>query len=207
MYSMGTFQRQTIWPIMLGSIACATGITVLAWAISSDELNTVYGMMALSGFGVGIRMSPATIHGLAYFPANTAAIECIFAFAFPFGGTVGLTIMNSVFNNKVGTAPTSVNAKGAIMYAFYAIVPFMWLCVILATFLGNTWINEDGKHEIVNGAYLWSLVTRKQLVRETRTRGSADWTACTHAEAGAEVEAQTATRHGRGQDRTLKESI
>lgn len=178
------FPRQTIHPLMLGSIASAVGITVLAWAINAGEVNTVYGMMALSGFGVGIRMSPSTMHGLAYFPASTASITCIFAFAMPFGGAVGLTIMSSVFNNKVG--PAYENAKDAIMYAFYTIVPFMWLCVILATFLGNTWVNKEGNHEVVNGAYIWSHMTRKRLFRETRTRGGGDWAANANVEAKSE---------------------
>lgn len=201
MFMVNRFPRQTIYPLMLGSVASAVGITVLAWAINAGELNAVYGMMALSGFGVGIRMSPSTMHGLAYFPANTASITCIFAFALPFGGAVGLTIMSSVFNNKVGSVPTSADAKEAIMYAFYAISPFMWLCLVLATFLGNTWINKNGDHEVVDGAYLWSLVTRKRLVRETRTRGGDDWAT------NASVEAKTATSHGHGHDHTRREPV
>lgn len=175
---------------------------MLAWAINAGNLNLVYGMMALSGFGVGIRMSPSTMHGLAYFPASTASITCVFAFALPFGGAVGLTIMSSVFNNKVGPAPTYANAKTAIMDAFYAIVPFMWLCVILGTFLGNTWVNKNSDHEVVNGAYLWSLVTRKYLVKETRTRGGGDWVAN-----NVESEAKTTTQHDHSHDRTCRESV
>lgn len=87
------------------------------------------------------------------------------------------------------------------MNAYYAIVPFMWLCVILATFLGNTWINKDGNHEVVNGAYLWSLVTCKHLIRETRTRGGGDWAA------DASFEAKTATTQDYSHDRTLRESV
>jgi hypothetical protein len=41
----------------------------------------------------------------------------------------------------------------------------------LTTFLGNVWILKDGGHEVVNGAYLWSFVTRKKLTRELMTRG------------------------------------
>lgn len=186
---------------MLGSIASAVGLTLLAWAINADQVNIVYGMMALSGFGVGIRMSPSTMHGLAYFPASTASITCIFAFAQPFGGAVGLTIMSSVFNNKIGASPTYASAKEAIMYAFYAIVPLMWLCVILATFLGDTWINKDGNHEVVNGAYLWRLVTRKNLIRETRTRGGGDWAA------DASFEAKMATIQDYSHDHTPRESV
>lgn len=201
MFMIQRFPRQTIYPLMLGGIASAVGITVLAWAINAGELNTVYGMMALSGFGVGIRMSPSTMHGLAYFPANTASITCIFAFAMPFGGAVGLTIMSSVFNNKVGPSPTYASAKEAIMYAFYAISPFMWLCLVLTTFLGNTWINKNGNHEVVDGAYFWSLVACKRLPKETRTRGGGDWAA------NANAEDKAAIGHGHSRDRTMRESV
>lgn len=167
---------------MLGSISSAVGITLLAWGINVGNLNLIYGMMSLAGFGVGIRMSPSTMHGLAYFPNYTASITCVFAFALPFGGAVGLTIMSTVFNNKITDQITYSDAKEAIMFAFYSILPFMWLCVILNTFLGNTWVKDDGNHEVVNGAYLWSLITRRKLVRESRTRGDGGWNTATSVE-------------------------
>lgn len=142
---------------------------MLAWAIDVGNVDAIYGMMALAGFGVGIRMSPSSMHGLAYFPANTAQITCVFAFALPFGGAIGLTIMSTVFNNKLGAS--DANAKDAIKYAYYAIAPFMWLCVIAVLFLGNVWVADSGDHEVADGAYLLSLVTGKRLARETRHRG------------------------------------
>jgi hypothetical protein len=57
------------------------------------------------------------------------------------------------------------------MWAFIAIIPFMWLCLLLTAFLGNVWILKDGGHKVVHGAYLWSFVTRKRLMRERITRG------------------------------------
>jgi hypothetical protein len=87
----------------------------------------------------------------------------------PFGGTLSLTLMSTVFNNKSGA--NHANAKRGIQYGFIALVPFMWVAVILSTFLGNVWIKKDGGHEVVNGAYLWSFITRKKLIREQRTRG------------------------------------
>lgn len=173
-FMVNRWPRQTIYPLMLGSITSAVAVTVLIWAINAGKVSVVYGMMALAGHGVGIRMSPSSMHGLAYFPANTAQITCVFAFAMPFGGAVGMTIMSAVWNNKLG--PHDEFAKSAIMYSYYAILPFMWLCVVACTFLGNVWVKKDGSHEVVNGAYLWSLITRKKLARETRHRGGSDWT-------------------------------
>ncbi|KUI54463.1 hypothetical protein VP1G_01841 [Cytospora mali] len=173
MFSVNVWPRQTLYPLLLGGITSAVGITVLAWAINAQNINLVYGMMALTGHGVGIRLSPASMHGLAYFPGSTAAITCLFSFALPFGGMIALTIMSTVFNNKSGT--DDENAKSGIMWAFVALIPIMWLCVLLTTFLGNVWVSKESDHEVVNGAYLWSFVTRKRLVREKRARDGTSW--------------------------------
>ncbi|ROW16781.1 hypothetical protein VPNG_01491 [Cytospora leucostoma] len=170
MFSVNVWPRQTIYPLLLGGITSAVGITVLVWAIKAQNPSVIYGMMALTGHGVGIRLSPATMHGLAYFPSNTSAITCLFSIAMPFGGMIALTMMSTVFNNKSET-----NDKSAIMWAFVALIPFMWLCVLLTTFLGNVWVHKEGNHDVVNGAYLWSLLIRKRLVKEKRTREGPGW--------------------------------
>ncbi|KAJ5912356.1 hypothetical protein N7504_001239 [Penicillium tannophilum] len=169
MFASNIWPRQTLPTLILGSLTSAVGITVLAWAVKKAQTDVIYGMMALVGFGIGSRINPASLHGLAYFPAMTAQISCLVSFALPFGGLVGLTIMSTVFTNKSGTDES--NPKQGIMWAFIAMIPFMWISVILTTFLGNVWIKKDGGHEVVNGAYLWSLVTRKELTRERRDRG------------------------------------
>ena len=171
MFCSNVWPRQTLPAILLGSITSAVGITVLVWAIDSGKTSVIYGMMALTGHGIGMRMIPASMHCLAYFPTMTASITFLGSFAIPFGGTISLTLMSTVFNNKSGAQHT--DAKRGIKFGFIALVPFMWLCVVLATFLGNVWVMTDGVHEVVNGSYLWSLMTRKKLVRERRTRGDA----------------------------------
>jgi MFS family permease len=168
MFSSNVWPRQTIPALLLGSITSSVGITVLAWAVHAAETSVIYGMMALVGHGVGIRMNPASLHGLAYFPTMTAQISCLVSFAVPFGGLVGLTIMSTVFTNKSGSG--GLDPQRGIMWAFIAMIPLMWLSVLLTTFLGNVWIRKDGGHEVVDGAYLWSFVTRKKLDRQRRDR-------------------------------------
>lgn len=170
MFSSNVWPRQTFPALLLGSITSATGITVLAWGVHAGKTSVIYGMMALVGHGVGMRMNPASLHGLAYFPAMTAQISCLASFAVPFGGLLGLTIMSTVFTNKSGVA--EMDAKGGIMWAFIAMMPFMWLSVLLTTFLGNVWILKEGGHEVANQFYLWSLVLRRTVVRERRDRGA-----------------------------------
>ncbi|PSR82923.1 major facilitator superfamily domain-containing protein [Coniella lustricola] len=173
MFMLNRVPRQTIYPLLLGSLSAAAAITVLAIAIEKNNINLVYGMMALAGFGVGSRMSPSTTHGLAHFPGSTAQITCVFAFAQPFGGAVGMTLMSAVWNNKLGHYDDF--AKSAITYSYYAIIPFMWLCVIACLFLGNVWILKSGGHEIVTGVYFWGAI-RGSNVKETRIRGGDhDW--------------------------------
>jgi hypothetical protein len=76
--------------------------------------------------------------------------------------------MSTVFTNKSGES--QLDPQRGIMWAFIAMMPVMWLSVLLTTLLGNVWIRKEGGHEVVNGAYLWSFVTRKKLDRERRDR-------------------------------------
>ncbi|KAK2608351.1 hypothetical protein N8I77_006969 [Diaporthe amygdali] len=169
-YATNTWPRETFPPLFLGSITSAVGITVLAWATHVGETSTILGMMALTGHGVGMRMSPSALHGLAFFPDMTVQITCLVSLAVPLGGTVALTMMSTVFNNKSG--PNNQDAKEGIMYAFVSLIPFMWLCVVCTTFLGNAWILDDDGHEVAYGNYFWSWAVGAALPRERRDRGS-----------------------------------
>lgn len=169
MFGSNVWPRQTLPSLMLGATTAAVGVTVLPWAIKAGNRSVMYGMMALVGHGVGMRMNPGTLHGLAYFPTLTAPITVLFAFAMPFGGTVSLTLMSTVFNNKGGE--TTEQARDGIFWAYVAMIPFMWVCLVLTTFLGNAWLGKDGSHEVVDGAYIWNSLLRRKLTRERRVRG------------------------------------
>lgn len=168
-YATNTWPRETFPPLFLGSITSAVGITVLAWATHEGSTSTILGMMALTGHGVGMRMSPSALHGLAFFPDMTAQITCLVSLAVPLGGTVALTLMSTVFNNKSG--PDNQKARQGIMYAFVSLIPFMWLCVVGTMFLGNVWILKDGSHEITHASPLWGWAVGRELPREKRARG------------------------------------
>ena len=168
MFSSNVWPRQTFPALFLGSITSAVGMTVLAWGVQAGKTSLIYGMMALVGHGVGMRMNPASLHGLAYFPAMTAQISCLASFAVPFGGLLGLTIMSTVFTNKSGVG--QADAKHGVMWAFVAMMPVMWMSVLITTFLGNVWILKEGGHEVLNGSYLWGLIFGKDTVRERRDR-------------------------------------
>ncbi|KAL6352023.1 hypothetical protein LRP88_14836 [Fusarium phalaenopsidis] len=159
--------RQTWHPIMLGAVVEAIGLGVLAWALWKEHDPTVYGMMVLTGVGIGIRLMPVPLHGMAYFPKRIAAVISLMEVSDPFGGTLGLTIMTTVLNNVAGDLRR--RAKKGIVLAFVAIFPFMVLCVIASAFLGNVYISTDSAEEdeqsnvIYQGVFFWAWVRGKKI--------------------------------------------
>ncbi|KAI8711838.1 MFS domain-containing protein [Fusarium sp. LHS14.1] len=176
---------------MLGAVIEAIGLGVLAWALWKEHDPTVYGMMVLTGVGIGIRLLPVPLHGMAYFPKRIAAVISLMEVSDPFGGTLGLTIMTTVLNNVAGVGDLGdlagydftessdmseqemedlrQRAKKGIVLAFVAIFPFMVLCVIASAFLGNVYISTNASDEdeqsnvIYQGVFFWSWVRRKKI--------------------------------------------
>ncbi|KAL2141536.1 hypothetical protein VTI28DRAFT_2236 [Corynascus sepedonium] len=168
MFFMNVWPRQTFSSLLVGTSCSAVGITVIAWACHTDYTNLIYGMMALTGFGVGVNANPSTLHALAYAPGMTAAITCLSCFAIPFGGSITLTIMTTVFNNRSGA--NHDDPRAGIVWAFISIMPIMWLAVIITTFLGNVWIGKDGNYDVVHGVWFWNLLRGRRLERVTMAR-------------------------------------
>ncbi|KAL8335600.1 hypothetical protein RB598_009677 [Gaeumannomyces tritici] len=186
----------TFAPLMLGSVVEAVGVGVLAWALYDENIATIYGMMALTGAGTGLRFLPVQLHAVGFFPRHIATIISLMGVMLPFGGTLGLTVMTAVFNNNLlgrgddGTnahnfdelsrLPEEVRAaamgkiKMAIVWAFVAIVPFMVLCMLAASLLGNVKITRDAQNQepsdeegergkgVVEGIYLLHLLRRNR---------------------------------------------
>ncbi|PWI73841.1 hypothetical protein PCL_09117 [Purpureocillium lilacinum] len=94
--------RMTFPPLFLGTLIEMVGVGVLAWALYMERTATVFGMMALVGCGMGLRFMVAPLHGIGIFKAHRAAVIGLMAVAVPFGGTIGLTVMSTVFNNTSG---------------------------------------------------------------------------------------------------------
>jgi hypothetical protein len=195
------YPRQTFAPLFLGSIIEAIGITVLAWALNQGHAPTIYGMMGLTGAGTGLRFMPGSLHGIAFFPNHIASVIALTSFAVPFGGTLAMTIMDTVFNNKANLQPDSSSAsnlpsgssprsgvsfsnfiesistlppeeqaaihetaKKGIVWAFIAILPFMWLCVVAAAFLGNVKITRNRKTDEQGGTDFSENVTESSFL-------------------------------------------
>lgn len=109
MYLCNRSPGQTFWPLLLGSVEEAAGLGALTWAVSASRSSIVSGMMVLTGAGTGLRFMPASLHVAGVWPDRLAPAMSLMRFAMPFGGTLGLTIMNAIFNSKFTSAISSLS--------------------------------------------------------------------------------------------------
>jgi len=115
MYMCNVFPRQTFFPLWVGSILEGAGFAVLAWATKERKSVLVNVMMGVSGAGTGMRMMPGTLHAAGVWPKRKAAVISLMDFSIPFGGTLAITIMSSVFYNKFNNGINStVTGNGDI---------------------------------------------------------------------------------------------
>ena len=172
MFICNRWPQKTWPPLAFGTVVEALGITLLAVALRMGHLPTVYGMLAFTGVGTGIRLMPGTLHGVGYYRKNIASIVSLASLAISLGGTLASTIMLNIFNNKLSNAGISLVhgesssassfsqiaelpedqqeylrriAKAGIIIAFYGISAFMWLGVVAIAFIGNVDIKKDVK--------------------------------------------------------------
>ena len=102
MFTCNVWPRMTFPPLAFGTAVEAIGITLLAAALHWGHLATIYGMLALTGVGTGIRLMPGTLHGVGYFRRQIASIVSIMNLAVSLGGTLASTIMLNVSQPKKG---------------------------------------------------------------------------------------------------------
>ncbi|KAH7093229.1 major facilitator superfamily domain-containing protein [Paraphoma chrysanthemicola] len=167
------YPRQTIWPLLLGTVVETGAIGALSWAIRARQKTAVNVLMGVAGFGTGIRFMPENLHLTGMYRDKIAVILGLLSFAGPFGGTIALTIMGSVFQNKMsayfaggsGSARFDINssaaleainslsseklehfrsaAASAVSWSFISILPFLAISILAALMLGNVWISRD----------------------------------------------------------------
>jgi hypothetical protein len=172
MFSCNVWPKITFPPLFLGTIIETAGVAMLTWAVTTRRVALVNGMMGLAGVGTGLRFMPNTLHAAGIWPERLAPTMSVMDFSLPFGGTLALAIMGSVFNNKmagvflgtrnnhgfnihntesldsIANLPKQAQdvirnaAKRAVMWAFVSITPLLGLSVLAAAFLGNVWIGK-----------------------------------------------------------------
>jgi len=178
------YPKQTFHPL-LGSIITPVVITILAIVLNNGNKNPIFGMLVMTGVGIGVRFMPGTLHGVGYFPNQIASIVSLLLLSVSLGGTLGITVMTNVFNGRLrkrginlSGAGASLNgiaglsgdqqsvlrseAKGAISLAFWAVSAFLWLGLGLCVGLGNVDIGAKGVGRACRGSYLGSLLRKKE---------------------------------------------
>ncbi|KAF2496036.1 MFS general substrate transporter [Lophium mytilinum] len=100
MFLCNVWPAQTFTPLFFGSITECAGLAALIYAVSVRHRALVNGMIAIAGVGTGLRFMPLTLHVAGIWPTRLAACMSLMSFVFPFGGTIGISMMGSVFSNK-----------------------------------------------------------------------------------------------------------
>ncbi|EPS36487.1 hypothetical protein H072_9999 [Dactylellina haptotyla CBS 200.50] len=104
------YPKQTWLPMFLGSWIEPLGLGLLAYALTIRNVAMVNGFLALSGVGTGIRFMPGTLHAVGMEPKRIARVVSLMGFVLPLGGTLGLTMMGSVFNNELAKGFSGIGA-------------------------------------------------------------------------------------------------
>ncbi|OKL59442.1 hypothetical protein UA08_05301 [Talaromyces atroroseus] len=110
MFMCNAWPAQTFFTLLAGTIQETVGLAVLTWAMHSGNNSVIKGVMVLAGAGTACRFMPMTLHVAGIWPKNIAPAMSLMRFAQPFGGTLALTIMGSVFNNKFAFDDSSSNS-------------------------------------------------------------------------------------------------
>ncbi|KZF21408.1 major facilitator superfamily transporter MFS-1 [Xylona heveae TC161] len=103
MFLCNIWPSQTFWPLFSGTIIETVGVALITWATRARNSGVVNGMMVVAGAGTGLRFMPGSLHMAGIWPERIAPAMSINRFFLPFGGTIALTIMGSVFNNKMAS--------------------------------------------------------------------------------------------------------
>src|SRR4051812_22126250 len=101
MFACNVFPRQTFPPLFLGLVSMCVALGLLSKALEDGKDAFIFGMMGLSGFGVGLTLMPAPLHAIARRPNQLAIVVGLLQFCPPFGGPVALAIMGCVMNNRL----------------------------------------------------------------------------------------------------------
>lgn len=166
--------RMTYPPLFLGTILETFGVAFLALAMHKGHSPTIFGLMALSGVGMGLKFMVAPLHGIGLFKTHRATVLALIGIAVPFGGTLGLTIMYTVFNNISGldvensgnySEDTISQVQHGVVCGYASIIPFMALSCIACLFMGTIILGKENSGNrlktddvVIHEPYLWYLL-------------------------------------------------
>ncbi|KAF7453452.1 ProP, Permease major facilitator superfamily [Pyrenophora tritici-repentis] len=103
--------RQTYSPLLLGSIVECLGLTLLTYSVYIRNTIMVKIFLAVAGAGTGLRFMPVVLHGAGIWSTCISSMQSLLSFMIPLGETIGISLMGSVFSNKLATFLAQVNAR------------------------------------------------------------------------------------------------
>ncbi|CAE7012267.1 hypothetical protein PTNB73_00820 [Pyrenophora teres f. teres] len=103
--------RQTYSPLLLGSIVECLGLTLLTYSVYIRNTTMVKIFLAVAGAGTGLRLMPVVLHGAGIWSTHISSMQSLLSFMVPLGETIGISMMGSVFSNKLATFLAQVNAR------------------------------------------------------------------------------------------------
>jgi hypothetical protein len=102
MFLCNRWPRQTFFPLMWGSIVETVGLSLLTYAVSIRDQTLVKVFLAVAGAGTGIRLMPVVLHAAGIWSTRISNVQSLLSFMLPLGQTIGISMMGSVFSNKLG---------------------------------------------------------------------------------------------------------
>ncbi|KAH7388865.1 hypothetical protein BKA66DRAFT_414747 [Pyrenochaeta sp. MPI-SDFR-AT-0127] len=101
MFLCNKWPRQTFFPLLWGSIIEGVGLALLTYSVSIRHQTMVKVFLAVSGAGTGLRFMPVVLHAAGTWSTRIPSMQSLLSFMLPLGETIGISMMGSVFSNKL----------------------------------------------------------------------------------------------------------
>lgn len=102
MFLCNRWPRQTFFPLTVGSVVETVGLSLLTYAVSIRNQTLVKVFLAVAGGGTGLRFMPVVLHAAGMWSTRISQMQSLLSFMLPLGETIGISMMGSVFSNKLG---------------------------------------------------------------------------------------------------------
>lgn len=102
MFLCNRWPRQTFFPLIWGSVIEGVGLALLTYAVSIRNTTMVSVFLAVAGAGTGLRFMPVVLHAAGIWSLRISSMQSLLSFMLPLGETIGISMMGSVFTNKLG---------------------------------------------------------------------------------------------------------
>ena len=103
--------RQTFSPLLLGSVVECVGLTLLTYSVYIRNATMVKVFLAVAGAGTGLRFMPVVLHAAGIWSTRISNMQSLLSFMIPLGETIGISMMGSVFSNKLATFLAQINDR------------------------------------------------------------------------------------------------